>query len=331
MATINLSPNRPTLNAAALEQLVLLYLQAKRPVVQPVTLACYAARLAYVRRWWKETGPAQAWNLSEQDMASLEYWLRQQRCSRTERPLSYHTRFDILRVLRQMFHWAHRYGYITERDCAFWVPSPDGTAPKRKAATLIHLRRLFRMADYSGTPTRDRAILALFIGTGMRRAECATIRIEDIHFSDSGGTIAVTGKRTRANRSGERELAFDAVTGRYLREYLLELNQTRGPLFPGRKEGESLTGMTIYRIVKRMIREAQLEDVIQGCHDLRRAFATHYSRMFRGEGHADILRRQMGHTSYRMTAQYDLTDAEEIRKVLVSPLTVISEKPLRTP
>ncbi len=325
MSTINLKPRRPTLHARDLDVLINLYLESLAARVQLSTLTEYSLRLAPFRQWWALVGPSQEWMLTEEDMRRFEFHLRHLSCQRFDRPLSYHSRNDILRRLRQMFRWAHRRRHIEDLDCSLWVPAPDGAPTKRRSASMTELRRLFLAAQTSSTPTRDSAILALLIGTGMRRGELTSLRIENITFTFyASGTCTVKGKRTRANRNGVRTLAFDAATGSYLKSYLLELNERNGPLWPNR-EGEPLTDQTIYRIVKRLIADAGLTGTLQGCHDLRRAFATHYNRMHRGEGHADLLRRQMGHTSYRQTADYDLTDADDIRDTLVSPLSRIAD------
>ncbi|MFN8466264.1 MAG: hypothetical protein U0X20_11975 [Caldilineaceae bacterium] len=65
-------------------------------------------------------------------------------------------------------------------------------------------------------------------------------------------------------------------------------------------------------------------------HDLRRVFATHL-HVHAGEGAssevaADMIRRQLGHKHYSMTAEYSLLDVEDIREVIISPLSMIEER-----
>jgi integrase len=129
----------------------------------------------------------------------------------------------------------------------------------------------------------------------------------------------VVGKRTKANADGSRDAAFDSATGKIMVAYLDSLERVSGPLFIGQR-GERLKGHGIYLIVKKAIAEANLENQIIGPHDLRRAFATHQARSAKGPDAADRLRRQLGHASYSMTAEYILLDVDDIRKDLVSPL-----------
>lgn len=318
MASINLTPPEPALDARHLDDLIVLWLETG--VSAADTASGYAYKVRYFRDWWSAVGPARDWTLRRRDLEAFAAYLETV-TSRTGQPLSYHTRNDVLRRLRQMFRWALARGYTEGRDYTPWVPRADGEPPPRQAASMEDLAALFDAAGESPNPARDRTILAVLIGTGIRRGECASIQVEDIRiYADKSGVMTVTGKRTRANRTGRRSVAFDAETGAYLTAYLDLTKLEKGPLFRG-ASGKALTTQSIYRTVKRCAEAAGLGDQIQGCHDLRRAFATHFARMFKGEGYGDLLRRQMGHKTYRMTSQYSLLDADDIRDSLKSPLS----------
>ncbi|MBX3014832.1 MAG: site-specific integrase [Caldilineaceae bacterium] len=195
----------------------------------------------------------------------------------------------------------------------------------RVAAPLDYLRRLMDATDKSAFPKRDRAILAILLGTGVRRAECASIKVEWVRINaDGSGELQVEAKRVANREVHMRTVAFDSATGQYIRAQLDSLWRTSGPLFPSqsvRKEG--LAPIGIYRVVKKLIKLAGLEDEIQGPHDLRRYFATYYSRHRRGEIHGQLLSRQLGHSTYRMTAHYTLQDVEDIRETMISPFALL--------
>src|SRR3990172_3460508 len=318
VATINLSPPEPVLDARHLDELIGLWLE--RGVADPRTAAGYGYKVKYFRTGGAANGPGRGWALRRRHLLAFAKYLETVR-SRYGEPLSYHSQNDVLRRLRQMFAWASLGGFLPSGDFAAWVPSPDGEPPERQAATVEMLQRLFEAADRVLYPERARTILAVLIGTGIRRGECASIRVEDIRlYADHSGTMTVTGKRTRANHTGRRQVAFDTDTGAYLAAFFYVNKIERGPLFRNLRTGEGLTIKGVHHIVKGCIAAAGLTEQIQGCHDLRRAFATHFARMFRGEGYGDLLRRQMGHRTYRMTAQYSLLNADDIRDSLKSPL-----------
>jgi integrase len=317
LASINLDPPEPTLYAKALDALIELWLDAALNSASPETVKGYRYKIAYFRRWWAEVGPAVQWQLTKRLLIEFELWLRTVEGDRVTK-LSYHSRNDVMRRVAAMFTWAAQNEY-TARDYGDWLPVVTGSPPKRRAARLDELERLFEVAR----TYRDRCILALLIGTGIRRSECASLQVEMVRlYADGSGVATVIGKRTRANKTGEREVAIDIATGYHVRLHLDFCRYPDGPLFRshyGTRIGKALRPQGIYNVVKRCLRRAGLHHIV-GPHDLRRAFATHMARLHRDETHADLLRRQMGHSSYKMTATYTLLEIEDIRDDFVSPL-----------
>lgn len=329
MDTIHLHPVQPTLDARHFAALIELWLQAQTRRLAPKTAADYADKLRYFQDWWRTIGTTVEWQLTEELLLDFNAHLTQ-RISRFGRPLGYHTRKDCLRRLRQCLLWAYKKGHVS-RNYSHWVPAPSGTAPMRTAAPLDQLRLLLTAADRSQQPTRDRAILAVLLGTGVRRSECASINVETIQFNlDNSGTLQVEAKKVKQRETHRRLVAFDAATGRHLRAHR-DTRGATGPLFCVTQGAGAvafqaqarLTPVSIYRVVKRLIRLAGLQDQLQGPHDLRRNFATYYNRNRRGEAHGQLLSKQLGHSSFRMTAGYSLQDVEDIREVIISPFALL--------
>lgn len=324
MLAINRSPTVPALAARDLVWLIECYIEECRiRLTHHVTVDGYAYELQWFSRWWQAEGANQEFILTAQSCAGFERYLRSAISPATHRRLSYHTRATILKRLREMFKWSQAGGYV-ERDYAKWIPAADGAPPKRHAATLAALHDLLAAVENSRQPLRDRAILAILLGMGLRREEASKLDISDVVVeADGSGYAHVQGKRTKANREGTREAAFDAATGKILVEYLDSVPRTSGPLFCGERKSR-LTGQGIYKVVKRAIAEAGVNDQIIGPHDLRRAFATYYRRYRPDKTSADLLRRQLGHASYAQTDEYTLLEVDDIRADLVSPVALIT-------
>jgi len=329
--TIDLTPKRPTLDGRNFDQLVGLWVDDCRSRLGAKTATGYEEKIAYVREWWLSCGPSYDWVMSEDAILDFGRWLYEKQ-SRFSRPLGYNTRRDALRRLRQVFLWAWKKGYIAN-DYSKWVPQPAGSAPLRLAPTLEALRRLIAAAERSQYPLRDRAILAVLLGTGVRRAECAGINIEDIRIdADGSGIITVQAKKVKGREIHARHVAFDVATGAHIRAQLDDLqlsypDRNTGPLFSStRFDQNRLTAIGIYRVVKKLIIVAGLEAQIEGPHDLRRYFATYYSRNRRGEAYGQLLSKQLGHSSYRMTSQYSLQDIEDVREAMISPFALLEEE-----
>jgi site-specific recombinase XerD len=310
---INLQPERDTLDARYISQLIAMWLAHCRLSCDPYTVDGYEQKILHFTEWWDGVAAWRSHELDEDALADFGRWLADQ-------SLSYNSRNDVLRRLRQCLKWAWRKGYA-QRDFSVWVPRAEGAAPLRVVAPRDALTRLLTAASQTNAPLRDTAILALFIQTGIRRAECASILIETITMAaDSSGTLHVIGKRTKRRPNGERIVAFDVVAGRYLAAWLDATDRTSGPLFVT-SAGVGLSAQGIAKVVKRVILAAGLEKTIQGCHDLRRAFVTDWRRRNRGAGYDHLLRMQVGHASDAISDLYDLADLDDLQMAIRGPLS----------
>lgn len=321
---INLRPERDALDGRSLRQLISLWLDDCRTRLPAYTVAGYADKTSYFTEWWDHVGPWRNQELDEAALVEFRTWLQGPARTAAGKPLSYHTINDVLRRLRQCLKWACDRGYTAQRNFALWVPRPDGGPRKRRAAKLDSLLSLMAAAERSTHPVRDQALLALLIQTGVRRAECASIQVETVTLqADQSGTLVVVGKRTKANPTGERLVAFDAVAGAYLVDYLDQRRlpmDAEGPLFVA-DSGRGLTAQGVAKVVKRLIAAAGLAGQIQGCHDLRRAWVTDWRRRYRGDGYDHLMRLQVGHASAMISDMYDLADTEDLQRVMRGPLS----------
>lgn len=317
--TIRREPAIPTLEAADLNWLIGQYISWQRTQVDQKTVDCYDSKLRWFVKWWDKVGPPKEWLLRQSDLEAFERHLRTVLSERTKRELSWHSRNDVLRRLREMFHWAYSKDY-TDRDYAEWIPKADGGPPKRRAAAMIDLIKLLGEASNSSTPLRDKAMIAMMMGMGLRRIEIVNLNIEDVTIrADFSGFAHVVGKKTVANATGERDAVFDAATGRLIAAHLDAIDDTFGALFRT-TIGTRMSGLAVYRATKKLIGAAKLDGKITACHDLRRAFATFSARHSKGTDAADRRRRQLGHKKFSQTADYELLDVEDLAEGFVSPV-----------
>lgn len=321
---ITRSPTLPAIDGRDLSWLIEQYLDDRRTKVDAKTYSAYRYRLRIVTEWWSDVGPRQRWRLGAADLEMLERTLRQRPSANSGNPLSYTYRAGILQSLREVLRWASEQGYL-KSDYSSWVPAAIGGKKKRRAANEDELLRLLAECDNSPRRVRDRAIVAVFIGMGLRRAEVSNLNVEDMHFQpDHSGHANVRGKRTKATPDGQREAAFDAATGKLIGAHIAAQGTATGPLFVSYR-GKPVATHTLYGIVKKLIKRAGLDGQIQACHDLRRAFTTYYARRKPGADSADLRRRQLGHSEYSQTADYTLYEIDDIRHDIVSPVGLLAE------
>jgi integrase/recombinase XerD len=150
---------------------------------------------------------------------------------------------------------------------------------------------------------RDRAILAVLYGTGIRASECASLREGQLDFDER--TITVAGKGGHQRTLPLHEHVADA-----LRVYC----QARGPalatapVFRSRR-GRAMSRGAIYARVRVCGRRARLGKVLSP-HRLRHTFATHLVRA--GVGLVTI-RDLLGHRLITSTQLYLHVTAHDLR------------------
>jgi len=311
MTQINLSPRRPFIDAVNLSELVEAYIVDARLRVKPHTADAYDYLLAHLLRWWAGAGPPLGYRLDANGWRLFEGWLAQQVSTQSGQPLTLNTRRSCLGRCRQVLRWAYNLDYL-DRDFSGDVPSVLGTPAQRAAPDGGQLVRLLAAA----LTLRDQALIALFIGTGVRRAEAAALDVEDLTFhADGGGVIDV--RKGKGNLP--RRVVFDTACGEYLSALLDGDGLRIGPLFCGWK-GKRLTPKSVYRVVKDACVRAGIDERGRGPHDLRRAFATEWLRHRRDLGAGQLLSMQLGHTSQATSLLYSKQTLDDLQNNFTSPL-----------
>jgi len=317
--SINLEPVQPALDATMLSRLVEIYLLDCETRLVPITVDGYRFALTYLVRWWETAGPAADYQITEQVMHQFARWLKEQP-GQTETCLSFNSRDMIHTRVRTLFRWASHpsHNYI-DRDFSPFVPKADGEPPIRQTTDIERLSRLFASASSSTKPTRNKALLAILLGTGLRRGELVRLNVEDVQLHATGaGRLLIHKTKTKKPRLA----VFGERTGHYLAAHLDAEGRTAGPLFFG-YPGRRLSEQGVYRCVKDMIAAAGLEKEVQGPHDLRRAFVTTWMRGRRNLPNAQVLALQVGHSDLRQTLQYSLQSVEDIEATYISPLELM--------
>lgn len=322
---IDMNPDEPTLRAPLLSQLIDVWLTECSTKLPMSTVEGYRLKVVYFQRWWAGAGPSVDWEFKADVLGEFNAWLANEARTRFGKPLSFNTQKDVLRRLRQAWLWA----YQTRRlpiAIAEWIPEPIGSAPLRVAVEVERLVALFDAALSGPDPARDRVLLAVLIGTGLRRAEASGLDASDVTvYADLSGKITVRrAKKVRGRTVHGRIVAFDAATGALVRSWL-DMLSPGSPLFPSTRGGR-LSPQGIYKVVRRCGEAAGItKEQLKGPHDLRRLFATTFARYRRGESHGQLLSMQLGHSSFAATVRngYSLQDIEDVRGAMISPMTLI--------
>ena len=319
--SFNLQPERAYIQADALPEIVDKYIaDARLRRLQPETVASYEFLLGILLEWWAVDGPILSHQLDERAWQRFAAWMEQRPVQQTGKPLALSVRQKAMSVCRQMLKWCHRYRFLRE-DFSYQIPKVTGDQPLRILPRRNELRSIRDATAQSHRPIRDAAIVAVLIGTGVRRAEASGLNVEDVEFyADGAGLIRVL----RAKLGQTRTVAFDNVCGEYLSELIDELGRSTGPLFTEWKD-RRLSPKGVSEAVKRAMRAAGIHRRGSSAHDLRRYFATDQARNNQGADSSKKNSMQMGHKSSRMTDHYVILSPEDLLDGFTSPLSRLDD------
>ena len=194
-------------------------------------------------------------------------------------------------------------------------PSERLEAPKRWR-TLPEVLTIEEAEKLVGAPSldeplafRDRAMLELAYGAGLRVSEWITLSVRDVLMEDHLLRVFGKGSKERLVPIGRRAIRATAI---YLRELRpkLERGQGKGILFLNAR-GEPLSRMGAWKILRKYVDIAGIKKPVSP-HTLRHSFATHLL-----EGGADLraVQEMLGHADISTTQIYTHVDREFLRSV----------------
>jgi integrase/recombinase XerC len=200
-----------------------------------------------------------------------------------------------LSALRSFFLYLEEEGRIANSPVR-GIPPPKQESAQPRVLSELEYRRLKAAAE---SDPRGRAIVELFLQTGIRLAEAARLRIEDVVLPDGEqlpgiGSLSVWGKGRKQRTITLNSRACAAVAG-YLATRPEADRQSR--LFVSRY-GSSLTPRSIERNVAKLLKAAGITRA--GVHTLRHTFATH---MVRKGTNLRVVQEALGHSSLQTTSR----------------------------
>ncbi|MBA9078884.1 MULTISPECIES: tyrosine-type recombinase/integrase [Rufibacter] len=278
------------------------YLQYEKRF-SPHTITSYQVDLQQFQEYLKETYHLE--DIKEANHAIIRSWV----VSLVQKELDSRTIHRKIASLRSYFR------FMVQRGLAQNNPTLRIKAPKlaKKLPAFIPEDTFTQVLDQGDFPNtfkgqRERLILELLYGTGMRLAELLGLKISDLSLSAS--TLKVLGKGNK-----ERILPLNTSLTAVIENYL-SLRQTAFPdnnssfLFVTDK-GEPLYPKYVYRVVTKymgMVSTAAKNSP----HVLRHSFATHL--LNRG---ADLvaIKDLLGHASLAATQVYTHNSIEQLKAV----------------
>jgi integrase/recombinase XerD len=178
-------------------------------------------------------------------------------------------------AIRLFFHWQQLSGAITINPISGFVFQTSTPNPK-EILTQEEIKQLYEACQ----TLKDKALLAIFYGCGLRRTEAEQLDIRDIHFTKQLLYVREGKGKKRRVIPMSKTITQD-LQNYYLHErgMLLSTAQEWGEVaFMINKRGGRMKGERCYRRIKELIQLTENEELkIKGIglHSLRHSIASH--------------------------------------------------------
>lgn len=177
----------------------------------------------------------------------------------------------------------------------------------RDILTVEEVKLLFKVLEESPNPVqqRDKAVLSILYGAGLRKKELEALTVDDISFekqlihvkAGKGGKerlVPLTGKLL--------ENVMEYVTG--YRDILVDLTTTKETSLFINIQGNPISETNYYNIIKTLLEVADCETIRNkniSLHSFRHSIATH---LLQGGMELESIAKFLGHTSLDSTMIY---------------------------
>lgn len=175
--------------------------------------------------------------------------------------------------------------------------------------TVEEIEDMFSAVDLSSPQgARNRTMLELLYGCGLRVSELTELKISQIHFNE--GFIQVIGKGNK-----ERLVPFGGQASRQLK---LFLDNNRRHVQPKKgfedhiflnKHGRKISRVTVFNIIKKLCEQCEIKKNVSP-HTFRHSFATH---LVHGGADLRAVQEMLGHESITTTEIYSHLDRDYLR------------------
>ncbi|HAS8514314.1 TPA: tyrosine recombinase XerC [Vibrio vulnificus] len=211
-----------------------------------------------------------------------------------------------LSSLRSFFDFLILRGILTANP-AKGVSAPRKKRPLPKNLDVDEVNQLLEVNEDDPLAIRDRAIMELMYGAGLRLAELVDIDVRDVHLRS--GEIRVIGKGNK-----ERKVPFAGMAVEWVGKWLKVRSGLADPSEPALFVSKLGTRISHRSVQKRMAEWGQKQAVASHItpHKLRHSFATH---ILESSNNLRAVQELLGHENISTTQIYTHLDFQHLADV----------------
>jgi integrase/recombinase XerD len=264
------------------------------------TLAAYQRDLQRLRAWAEKRGEHHPGRLTADELRTF--------LGERTADLAPRSRARLVSTLRSFCRFLAAEDHAPG-DAAATLQGPRIGRPLPGVLTVSQVERLLA-AVTGGEPRslRDRAILELLYGCGLRVSECCGIDVADLDLEAAALRVRGKGSKVRIVPVGEAALGAAHAWLERGRPHLTGRRPTAALLLNVR--GGRLSRVSVWQLLQRRAREAGLAGKVSP-HTLRHSYATH---LLEGGCDLRIVQELLGHADLATTEIYTHVDRAFLRE-----------------
>lgn len=217
----------------------------------------------------------------------------------------------ILSGVHSYYRFLVYHNYI-DQDPSELIEMPKRDQHLPEVLSVEEIDRMIAAIDLSAPEGhRNRAIIEMLYGSGLRVSELTTLRLSRIYLSE--GYMLIEGKGSK-----QRLVPISPVAAEWFGYWLQD--RARLDIKPEyvdfaflNRYGRGLTRAMIFTIVKRLAAEAGIRKTISP-HTLRHSFATH---LLQNGADLRLIQQMLGHESITTTEIYTHLDIQDLRQAVM--------------
>lgn len=267
------------------------------------TVEAYQMDLAKLRKYCDERGL----DIVHVTFDNLQDFI----CVTFGKDLNAQSQARILSGIRAFYRFLLYHDYIAQ-DPTELIERPKTEYHLPQVLTLDEINKLMDTIDYSSDEgTRNRAILEILYGSGLRVTELVNLKISDIFLKE--GYLIVTGKGSK-----QRLVPISPEAEKWYKRWLeerahIDVKPEFSDIVFVNHYGRQLTRAMIFTIIKRLAAEAGIQKNISP-HTFRHSFATH---LLQNGADLRLIQQMLGHEAITTTEIYTHINIDDLRQAIL--------------